>query len=137
MLVSPSRNPIRDQLLEAQIAHYGIEVGRRQLSTRLAQDTNGGQRYKAAYIKSDYSKDNVAQRLKHGETWAGKTVEDTFQWWIFTDEAHFDPSAQKAGWILREKNKRLAPENIQKRGKKEGVKLYVAGWCNWWDMAPN
>jgi hypothetical protein len=100
MLVLPSRNPVRDQLLEAQIEYHGIDIHRRQLSTRIAQDTNGGQMYKAAYIKSDYSEDNIAQRLKHGETWVGKTVQDTFQWWIFTDEAHFDPSAQKAGWIV-------------------------------------
>lgn len=135
MLVSPSRNPVRDQLLEAQIDYHNIPVKRRQLTTRLQQCTKGARRFKAAYIKSDYSEDNIKQRQKHGDTWAGKTVEDTFQWWIFTDECHFDPTAQKAGYILREEGKRTAPENIQKRGKKEGVKLHVAGWCNWWDMA--
>jgi hypothetical protein len=55
---------------------------------------------------------------------------------VFSDEAHFDPSAQQAGFILREEGTRLEPENIQMRGKKTGVVLHVAGWCNWRDMAP-
>ena len=50
---------------------------------------------------------------------------------MFTDEAHIDPSQQQVGYILREQGTREDPENIQQRPKKEGVKLYIAGWCNW------
>jgi hypothetical protein len=118
MLVSPSRNPVRDQLLEAQIEFHNLPIKRRQLSNKLKDCTNGGKRYKAAYIKSDYLKNNIKQRQKHGETYAGCTIENTVQFWVFSDEAHFDPTAQKAGYILRERGTRLEPENIQKRGKR-------------------
>lgn len=83
--------------------------------------------YKAAYAKNSFSKNNIAGRQKYGQIWSRKTVEDTFQWWLFTDKAHFDPSAQRAEDILQERGTRLAPENIQMRRKKTGVVLHVAG----------
>lgn len=136
MLVSPSRNPVRDQLLEAQIEYHHLDISRRQLTRRLDECTNRGQRYKMAFSKTEFSESNITQRYNYGVRWEGSTIEDTFQWWLFTDEAHFDPTAQKAGYILRERGNRLEPENIQMRGKKMGTKLHVAGWCNWWDMTP-
>lgn len=135
MLLSPSRNPVREQRIEAQIKFHNIDISHRQLTRRILKEDPGAGVYKMAYIKSDFSEANVAARLKHGHTWSGRSVADTFQWWIFTDEAHFDPSAQRAGSVLRRRGGRLKPENIQKRGKKKGVTLHVAGWCNWWDMA--
>lgn len=44
-----------------------------------------------------------------------------------------DPSSQAQGHILREEGHRTDPENIQERGEKTGVKVHVAGWCNWWE----
>jgi hypothetical protein len=35
MLVSPSRNPVRDQLYEAQIEYHRLPIKKRQLQTRL------------------------------------------------------------------------------------------------------
>lgn len=91
------------------------------MANRIAQEEPGAGSYKMAYIKSDFSKENIANRLKYGYKWAGCTIANMFQWWLFTDEAHFDPSAQKAGRVLRRRGTRLAAENIQKRGKKKGV----------------
>jgi len=137
MLLSPSRNPVRTQAFEAQIAFHDIKVNRRQLRTRITQEDPGAGVYKMAYTKSDFSKDNIVNRLKYGQKYVGASVEDTYQFWVFTDEAHFDPTAQKAGRVLRRRGRRLASENIQKRGKKKGIILHAADCCNWWDMAPS
>lgn len=126
MLVSPSQNKVRDQALEAQIEFHDINVQRRQLTRRLAQDTQGARRYKMAFSKSSFTQKNIDCRRQHGQKYAGKTIEDTYQFWLFSDEAHFDSSAQQAGFILREEGTRLEPENIQMRGNKTGIVLHVA-----------
>jgi hypothetical protein len=58
MLISSSRNPVRDQLYDAQIKYHDIKVGRRQLVHRLYAETNKGQRYKQAYTRKILSKKN-------------------------------------------------------------------------------
>jgi hypothetical protein len=131
MLVSPPRNPVRDQAYEAQIEYHGIHIQKRQLQRRLKQCTNGGQRYKQAYICKRMSKKNLASRLQYGQDHQDKTIEDFWQWVTFTDEAHIDPTSECQGQILRERGKRYNTENIQERRPKEGVRLHVAGWINW------
>jgi hypothetical protein len=51
---------------------------------------------------------------------------------MFTDEAHLDPTAQQQGYILREEGARYDVDNVQIRSEKKGVKLYIAGWINWY-----
>jgi transposase len=58
MLVDPERNPVRDQLYEAQIEFHGIPVKKRQLQRKLKEHTNGGQRYKCAFVKKTISDKN-------------------------------------------------------------------------------
>ncbi len=129
MLVSPSRNPVRDQLYDAQIEHHKIKVKPRQLIRRLKAETNGGQRYKQAYTRKVLSKKNRGDRVTYGQTHKNKTIEDFWQWIMFTDEFHVDPASMGASFILREQGaeKRTATENIQERPQKEGNKLHVAG----------
>jgi hypothetical protein len=50
MLVSPSRNKVRDQQYEAQIEYHKLPIEKRTLQARLKYCTNGGQRYKMAYV---------------------------------------------------------------------------------------
>ena len=64
MLVSPSRNPVRDQLYEAQIEYHNLNVKPRTLQRRLRQTTNNAQRYKQAYIQKDISKKNRILRVE-------------------------------------------------------------------------
>ena len=45
-LVSPKRNPVRDQMYEAQLEYHHIPVEKRQLQRRLRAETQGGRRYK-------------------------------------------------------------------------------------------
>jgi hypothetical protein len=131
MLVSPSQNPVRDQQYEAQIEYHQLPIQKRQLQRRLKVETRGGQRRKQAYVKKRISPANKIKRTDYGKEHQGKTVQDFWQWIVFTDEAHIDPSAQGVGFILREDGTREDPENIQERGEKTGVKLHVAAWVNW------
>lgn len=135
MLVSPSRNPVRDQLLEAQIEHHQIPVKKRQLQKKLKEYTNGGQRYKCAFVKKDISKKNRQERATYGYTHYEKTVEDFWSYIFFTDEAHIDPTSLGVGHILREKGKRYDNENIQERGERKGVQFYITAWITWFDKA--
>jgi transposase len=63
ILVSPSKNPVRDQLYEAQIEYYNLHVHPRTIQRRLRKTTNNAQRYKQAYIQKNISKKNRALRV--------------------------------------------------------------------------
>jgi hypothetical protein len=67
MLLLSSRNPVRKQRLEAQIEYHNIDIKPQQLAFRIAQEESGAGSYKMAYIKSDFSKENIACGLKHGQ----------------------------------------------------------------------
>jgi len=135
MLVSPSRNPVRDQLYEAQIEYHNLPVKRRQLQKKLKEHTKGGQRYKQAYVRKEISAKNRTLRTKYGEEHKDKSIHDFWQFLFFTDEAHIDPSSMAQGCILREQGHRYDTENIQERGEKTGVKLHIAAWINWHEKA--
>ena len=124
MLVSPSRNPVRDQLYEAQIEYHNLPVKRRQLQKKLKEHTKGGQRYKQAYITKEISAKNRTLRTKYGKEHKDKTIHDFWQFLFFTDEAHIDPSSMAQGCILREQGHRYDTENIQERGEKTRVVDY-------------
>jgi hypothetical protein len=129
ILVSPSRNPIRDQY-KAQIAYHNLPVKKRQLQTIFKQSSNGGQRYKQAYVKKLLSRKNRGERVHYGAAHQHKTIHDFWQFIYFTDEAHLDPSSQAQGCILRERGTRTDAENIEERGEKTGVKLHIYAWVN-------
>lgn len=135
MLVSLSKNPVRDQLFEAQIEHHNLDVSVRTLQRSLKRDTNRGQRYKQAYIQKQISKKNRALRVSYGQEHLGKSIDNFWQYIFFTDEAHIDPSSNSQGYILREQGTRYDTENIQERGEKKGVRLHIAGWINWYRKA--
>ena len=131
MLVSPSRNPVRDQLYEAQTEYHKLKIKPRQLVNRLKQATKGGRRYKMAYVKKEISAKNKRGRVKYGETHKDKTIDDWCSWIIFTDEFHVDPAAMGSSYILREEGTRTDSENIQEKPQMEGNKVHVAGWVTW------
>jgi hypothetical protein len=135
MLVSPSRNPVRNQLYEAQIQYHNLNVSKRTVQRRLKRETNGAQRFKQAYIKKTLSVANRVARTRYGEKHQNQSVDNFWQYIIFTDEAHIDPSSMGQDCILRELGHRYDTENIQERGEKTGVKLHVAAWVNWHEKA--
>jgi hypothetical protein len=124
MLVSPTRNPVRDQLYKAQIKYYKLDIKPRQLQRRLKECTNSGQRYKQAYIQKVLSTANKRKRLEYCQEHKGKSIEDFWQYIIFTDEAYIDPSSIRQGYILREQGHRYDTENIQERPELLGVRIH-------------
>ena len=74
MLVSPLRNPVRDQTYEAQIKYHDIPVKQRALRTQLAKHTKNAQRYKQAYVKKKISPKNKNERVEYGQTHQDKDV---------------------------------------------------------------
>ena len=65
MLISPSRNPVRDQQYKAQIEYYHLPIKKRQLQARLKACTIGGRRYKQAYVKKIVSRKNKGERIHY------------------------------------------------------------------------
>ncbi|TAQ83164.1 hypothetical protein B7494_g8513 [Chlorociboria aeruginascens] len=118
MLISPSKNPVRNQHYEAQLDHHNIKGNVRTLQRRLKQTTFRGQRYKQAYVRKKISPANRRKRMSYGFEHRGKIIQDFWANIMFTNEAHIDPSAQEIGYILREAGTRTNPENIQERGQK-------------------
>lgn len=135
MLVDPTQNPIRNQPYDAQIAYHRIPVKRRQLQRKLKEHTNGGQKYKMAFVKKEISDKNKAERVEYGYEHRDKSVEDYWSYIFFSDEAHVDPTSLCAGEILRERGTRYNDENIQERGEKKGVRFHIAAWVTWFEKA--
>lgn len=131
MLISPSKNPVRNQAYEAQIAYYRIPLKKRALQKNLTTQANGSRRYKQAYIAKTISHRNRAKRVNFSKKYQGFSVYDFWQYIFFADELYIDPTSTIQGHILRPQGTRYKPENIQERGEKKGVKLYITVWINW------
>ena len=76
MLVSPSRNPVRNQLYDAQIAYYNLPIKTRAFQAGIKRYIIGGQRYKQAFIKKKISKANRQKLIEYGQKWRHAIVED-------------------------------------------------------------
>jgi hypothetical protein len=126
-LVDPTRNPVRNQPLEAQLAFLQINLKLRQARKRLKQDTNGGGIYKAAFVQKEISEKNLKEQTEYRKHWQPYTIEQHWSRIFFTDEAHIDPSSQAAPTVCRELGHRYDPENVVERPKLKGSKFHVAG----------
>ena len=135
MLCSPSRNPVRKQPYEAQIAYHKLPVKTRQLQNKLREYTKRGARYKCAFVKKVISNKNKEEREKYGNDYKFKPLLDFFDHIVFTDEAHVDPISQAQGRVLREQGTRDLPENIEERPPLKGVRFHIAAWISWWGKA--
>ena len=135
MLVSPSRNPVRKQPLDAQIAFHNLPVQKRQLQRKLKEHTKGGGRYLCAFIKKEISKKNRGERAIYGNDHIYDSIFGHFDHIVYTDEAHVDPTSQAQGRTLREQGERDKPENIEERPPLKGVRFHIAGWISWWGKA--
>src|ERR1700712_3516703 len=66
MLVDPKQNPVRNQLYDVQIEYHKLPVQKRQLQRKLREHTNGGRRYKMAFVKKRVSDKNRQERERYG-----------------------------------------------------------------------
>ena len=109
LLLSPTRNPIRNRPLPVQIRHHNINCSIRTLQKDLETQKEHAEMYKQAKVKEIREKNKKA-RVQYGEMHLEKSkemeanIEDYFNlFWkfvFFTDEAHFNPSAEASGRIL-------------------------------------
>jgi len=135
MLCLPTRNPVRKQPYEAQIAFHKIPVKRRQLQRKLKEHTKGGRWYKCAFINKTIRAKNHALRETYGQTHLYDSLFGFFDYIVYTDEAHIDPTSQAQGMVLREQGKRDDLENIEERPPLKGVRFHIAAWISWWGKA--
>jgi hypothetical protein len=131
LLVSPTRNPVRRQLLEAQIQYHSLPVVTRTLQKSLKRHTKKGQKYKMPYVNKELKGYHLQNRVNYGKRHLGKTVNQFWRFVRFTDEFHIDLAAMGQGFILREQGTRYNAENIQQRPKLEGNKIHCAGWVTY------
>ena len=131
MLVSPSKNPLRKQLYEAQIQYHSLPVVTRTLQRSLLKHTKKARRYRMPYIDKELKDYHYENRVNYGKRHLGKTINGFWRFVRFTDEFHFDPAAMGQGFILREQGTRYNAENIQQRPKLEGNKIHCAGWVTY------
>lgn len=133
-IVNPS-NLVREQPYEAQIAHYNIDVGKRQLQRMINRHTRGGGRYLMAFVKKTISDANRQQRKQYGADHEDAPIEGYWDHIIWTDEAHIDPTSQARKRVSREQGTRDDPENITERPPLKGVRFHIAAWISWYGKA--
>lgn len=78
MLVDPKKNPVRNQLYEAQIVYHNLSCKKRQLQRKLIEHANGGRRYKMAFVKKKVSDKNRQERERYGWDHEHDTIESYY-----------------------------------------------------------
>jgi hypothetical protein len=121
MLISPSRNLVRNARYEAQIKYHQIPINMRQLQRCTQKHIPGAQRYKCAFVKKVVLGKNLDERAKYGAEHIDKSIEAFWEQIVFTDKAHIDPSSLTQGHILWEHRKRYNDKNIKQRPPKENI----------------
>lgn len=134
--VDPAKNPHRDEVLDAQIEYFKVDIKPRQLRKRLRRDTRDGRQYKQAFVQKVISPKNKHEQEIYSQEHQDKTITEFWAQVFFTDEAYIDPTSQSASLILRERGTQYNDENIQQRGEKKGTKWHISGWINWWGKSP-
>jgi hypothetical protein len=96
------------------------------LQQRLQQTTNKAQQCKQVYIQKNILKKNCILYTECSQEYQDKTIDNFWQFIFFSNKVYIDPSSTAQGYILQEQGIQYNTENIQERGKKTGVKLYIA-----------
>jgi transposase len=136
LLLSPTRNPVRNQPLEVQLKYHGIDASERTLQRQLLKYSKGAKLYKQAYVNKVLSDSGHSQRWEYGQLYGDKTIPLFWRFVMFTDECHIDVTAQRQGRILRERGTRYDQENIQQRQGKTGNKIHIFAWVTWDSKSP-
>ena len=89
--------------------------------------------YKKAKTKW-VSQPNKEIRQHYGHNHGDETVEHFWAFVGWTDEAHIDPTAMQAGYVLREEgpDQRYAPENVAEIPPLEGVTLHMSAFVSYY-----
>jgi hypothetical protein len=74
MLVSPSKNPVRKQLYEAQIQYHSLGVTRRTLQRSLLKHTRNARKYLMPYTNKELKQTHRDNRVEWAKRHLGKTI---------------------------------------------------------------
>ena len=127
------KNEARDEGYERQIEVFSLGCSVRTLQNSLRMRRNNAMLYKKAKTKW-VSQPNKAIREDYGHDHGDETVEHFWAFVGWTDEAHVDPSAMQAGWVLREEgpDQRYAPENVAEIPPLEGVCVHMSAFVSYY-----
>jgi len=76
MLVSPTRNLVRNQAYEAQIKYYYLPIKKRTLQFQLKKNTKKGQYYKIVCVAKKISPINKKKQVDYGKEHKDKDIFD-------------------------------------------------------------
>jgi transposase len=136
LLLSPSRNPVRNQPMVAQAKYHQIEASERTLQRQTKRYSNDAKLYKQAYVDKVLSDSNHSARWDYGQVYGDKTIDNFWRYIMFTDECHIDLATSRQGHILRERGTRYNQENIQQRPSKTGNEIHIFAWITWDTKSP-
>lgn len=122
----------RRKPVQQQISKLGLNCHPATFERALHRCSHGGRIYKARWRQKKLSTRNRQDRIAYALEHQHHTVDNYYQYVVYTDEAHFCQNESSRPLILRELGTADEPENIVERGQKEDVTLHVAGWVNWY-----
>ena len=96
------------------------------MQRKIKEHTKGGGRYKCAFVKKVISDKNKEGHQKYGNQHVFKALFDFFDYIVYTDEAHIDPTSQAQGRVTREQGTRDLPKNIEERPPLKGIRFHIA-----------
>jgi len=118
MLINPLHNLVRDPLYKAQIKYHRLKIRKSQLQYKLAEYTNGGQRYKYTFVKMVILYRNKGEREGYRSSYEDKLVKGFQDHIVFINKAYINLRSQAVGNILHELEKHYNNDNIQERQKR-------------------
>jgi hypothetical protein len=102
------------------------------LQRKLLEYTDGGRRYKCAFVKRVVSIQNYKRREAYGWKYQHDTINNYWAYAVFTDEAHIDPGSHAIGDVLKERGTRYDADNIEEHPPHKGSKFYIAAAISYW-----
>ncbi|PQE03479.1 hypothetical protein CJF30_00010869 [Rutstroemia sp. NJR-2017a BBW] len=113
ILVSPSRNPVRKHLFDAQVEFHTLPIKKRQLQRKLKNYTKKSRRYLCVFIKKIISEKTYKDRTIYGNDHLYNEVFGFWNHMSFTDKAHVDPTSQSQQPPLPPKPRRRSKTEME------------------------
>ncbi len=98
----------------------------------MKEHTEKGGRYKCGFVKKIILAKNRGERSIYGLDHIYYSLFEFFDYIVYTDEAHVDPTSMEPPMTTREQGTRDKPENIVERPPLQGVSFHIAAWISWW-----
>lgn len=134
-MLNVDKNLMRDMPWEIQINHFELNCTARTFQRHDQHRRLKAELYKMVKIKNINSK-NKRLRIEYGLRHKNEIIESFWQYVHFTNEAHIDLNQTYSKRVLREKDTRYEPQNLQSMPDMKGVKLHFAISISWHHKGP-